>query len=111
MTRPFEIEVDCGSANPVRFTLDDARIRSAGVKVQLTIRDDTGDPDERTRLWRGAVQIAKNVIERNAGGSIEIWDGADVWIIPESSVRWVRVHDPEASRSRVEIGFRMTGEE
>ena len=108
MGKPFEIEVDCGSANPVRFTLDDARIRSAGPKVQYALHDNTGDPDERTRLWRGALQVARNVIEKSREGKIEIFDGPDVWIIPEGSVRWVKLHDPESARTRGEIGFRMT---
>jgi hypothetical protein len=110
MNKPFEVEVDCGSATPVRFTLDEARVRSAGIKVQYAVADDTGDPDERMRLWRGALVIARHVIERNSGGPIEIYVGPDVWIIPESSVRWVKLHDPESSASRREVGFRMTGD-
>jgi hypothetical protein len=111
VSRPFEVEVDCGSATPVRFTLDEARIRSAGVKVQYALHDDQGDPDERTRLWRGALTIARNVIERSAGGPIEIYDGPNVWIIPESSVRWVKLHDPESSRTQREMGFRFGDDE
>jgi hypothetical protein len=107
MGKPFEVEIDCGSANPVRFTLDEARIRSAGIKVQYALLDDQGDPDERTRLWRGALTIARNVLERNSNGPIEIYDGPDVWVIPESSVRWVRLHDPESARTRTEMGFRV----
>ena len=87
MTKAIEVEVDGGSANPVRFTLDDARIRSAGHKVQIALHDDAGDPEERTRLWRGALQIARNAIEKSRDGKNEIYDGPDVWIIPEGSVR------------------------
>ncbi len=73
MTKAIEVEVDGGSANPVRFTLDDARIRSAGHKVQIALHDDAGDPEERTRLWRGALQIARNAIEKSRDGKNEIY--------------------------------------
>jgi hypothetical protein len=111
MSRPFELEVDCGSATPVRFTLDEDRIRSAGANVQLALADDHGDPDERTRLWRGALIIARDLVKKSADGTIEVYDGPDVWIIPEGSVRWVRVHDSESSdRTRGGIGFRFDTE-
>jgi hypothetical protein len=50
----------------------------------------------------------RNLIERNGGGPIEIYDDPDAWIIPEASVRWVKIHDPDTS-SRREVGFRMSG--
>lgn len=111
MSKPFEVEVDCGSATPVRFTLDEERIRSAGATVRSELADDQGDPDERTRLWRGALAIARNLINRSSAGTIEIYNGPDVWVIPEGSIRWVRLHDPESSDRRGgEMGFRFENE-
>ena len=110
MSKPFEVEIDCGTANPVRFTLDEDRIRRSGIKVRLAVADGAGDPNDRTRLWRGALTIARELIRVNADGPIEVQDGPDVWLIPESSVRWVRLHDPEPSgRQAVESGFRLRG--
>ena len=111
MSKPFEVEVDCGSATPVRFTLSEERIRSAGIKVQYALHDNTGDPDDRTRLWRAALTIARTIIERSEGGPVEIYDGPDVWIIPEASVRWVKLHDPESASSSRDVGFRMSGDQ
>ena len=75
MSKPFEIEVARGSATPIRFTLDEARIRSAGIKAQYALADEQGSPDDRTRLWRGALTIVRTPIERSAAGPIEIYDG------------------------------------
>jgi hypothetical protein len=113
--KPFVVEIDCGTGNPVQFTLDEGRIRSAGIKVQYAVLSEEGNPDEHTRLWRGAEQIARNVIARSREGTVTIYDGPDTWIIPEQSVRWVRLHDPnqlpdeEASEKRP-IGFRIEPE-
>jgi hypothetical protein len=116
--RPFEVDVDCGSAIPVRFTLDEESLRnSRNFKIKAALHDNTGDPDDQTRLWRAALTAARSVVERNLGKSgahpqpIEIYDGQDVWLIPEASVRWVRLHDPESpDRQRGEMGFRVYGE-
>ena len=112
MSEPFEVEVDCGSANPVRFTLDEGFIRShGGAKVRVALADDRGNPDERTRLWNGALAIARELVKANDGDPIEIFDGADVWLIPERSIRWVRLRDPESpDRHRAEIGFHVRSE-
>jgi len=117
--KPFEVEIDCGSATPVRFTLDEESLRkSANFKVRAAFHDSSGDPDDETRLWRAALTVARTLIERNNGKSgtdpqpIEIYDGPDVWVIPESSVRWVRLHDPEAPEARRGgMGFRIGGDE
>jgi hypothetical protein len=110
--KPFEVYVDTGSAAPVKFTLDDAKLRGAGSKVRYALEDDQDDPDERTRLWRGALVVARALLAANDKRPIEVYDGPDVWIIPAHAVRWVRVHDPESpDRRGAEIGFRMGGEE
>ena len=119
MDKPFEVDIDCGGSALVRFTLDEERIRDAakvrgagGLRVRAAIGDDVGDPDERTRLWRGALTIAREVIRRSEQGIIEVLDGPDVWIIPEKSVRWVRLHDPESPDTRrTEIGFHIGGQQ
>lgn len=110
--KPFEVYVDTGSGAPVKFTLDDAKLRGAGIKVRYAMEDNVGDPDERTRLWRGALVIARALLAANDKRPIEVYDGADVWLIPMHAVRWVRLHDPESpDRRGTEIGFRMGGEE
>jgi hypothetical protein len=110
--KPFEVYVDTGSAAPVKFTLDDAKLRGAGSKVRYALEDDQDDPDERTRLWRGALVVARALLAANDKRPIEVYDGPDVWIIPAHAVRWVHVHDPESpDRRGAEIGFRMGGEE
>ena len=60
--KPFEIYVDTGSAAPVKFTLDDATLRGAGIKVRYALEDSEGDPDERTRMWRGALVVARALL-------------------------------------------------
>jgi len=110
--KPFEVYVDTGSAAPVRFTLDEAQLRSAGVKVRLALEDNAGDPDDRTRLWRGALVVVRALLAANDKRPIEVYDGADVWVIPTHAARFVRLHDPESDDRRgSEIGFRMAGEE
>jgi hypothetical protein len=74
MSKPFEVEIDCGSATPVRFTLDEKRLREAGIKVQYALVDDTGDPDERTRLWRVALSVIRNLVKSNDERPIEVYD-------------------------------------
>jgi hypothetical protein len=109
---PFEVYVDTGAAAPVKFTLDETKLRAAGSKVRSAMDDDGGDPDDRTRLWRGALVVARTLLATNDKRPIEVYDGADVWIIPMHAVRWVRLHDPESPNRRgAEIGFRMGGEE
>lgn len=109
MSKPFEVEVDCGSATPVHFQLTQERIRGhPGIKVRHAVADNQSDPDARTRLWRGALTIGRGLIEASAGGPIEIYEDPDLWVIPEHSVRWVRLHDPESPDGRSgELGFRM----
>jgi hypothetical protein len=109
MGKPFEVEVDCGSATPVRFTLSEERIReSRAADVRNALADNKGEPDDRVRLWRGALTIARKLIKVSEGGPIEIYEGADVWVIPERSVRWVRLHDPESpDRRGGSLGFRF----
>jgi hypothetical protein len=110
--KPFEVYVDTGSAEPVKFTLDEAKLRGAGAKVRYALEDNAGDPDERTRLWRGALVVARALLATNDKRPIEVYDGADAWLIPAHAVWWVRLHDPESpDRRGVEIGFRMGGEE
>ncbi|MFI5259530.1 MAG: hypothetical protein ACHQ01_07985 [Candidatus Limnocylindrales bacterium] len=110
--KPFELEVDCGSANPVRFTLSEDQLRHIRAPlVMFAIADKRGDPDDRTRLWRGAVELAGELIKKSDAGPLRIQDGSDVWVIPERVVRWVRVHDPEEGGKRgKEIGFRLGDE-
>ena len=75
-------------------------------------RKEGSHPDDRTRLWRGALVVARGLLAANDKRPIEVYDGADVWIIPMNAVRWVRLHDPESpDRRGAEIGFRMGGEE
>ena len=110
--KPFEFEIDCGSPTPVRFTMDEERLRNSGnVKVKYALADNHGDPDDRTRLWRAALTVARTLIETSDAEPIEIYDGPDVWLIPERSVRWVRLRDPESPDKRATtIGFRIGGE-
>jgi hypothetical protein len=107
--KPFEVYADCGSATPVRFTLSEDAIRNhPGYAVKVALADKGGDPDDRTRLWRASLTIARNLIKHSDEGPIEIYDGRDVWVIPEHSVRWVRLHDPESPDKRGSgIGFRI----
>lgn len=110
--KPFEVYVDTGSSAPVKFTLDEGQLRSAGSKVRYALEDDTGDPDDRTRLWRGALVVVRALLAANDKRPIEVYDGADAWVIPMHAVRWVRLHDPESpDRRGAEIGFRMAGED
>jgi hypothetical protein len=111
--KPFEVYIDCGTPNPVRFTLDEESLRAdRSIHVQHALADNRGDPDERMRLWRGARAIAAWLLKESPSGPIEIFDGPDLWIIPEGSVRWVRLHDPESPDKRhTEIGFRHEGED
>jgi hypothetical protein len=71
--------------------------------------DNTGDPDDRARLWRGALEVIRRLVERNASDPIRVFDGPDVWVIPDHSIRWVRLHDPESpdKRGAATIGFRL----
>ena len=117
MGKPFEVEIDCGAATPVRFTLDEDGLRnSRNFKVRAAFHDNEGDPDDQTRLWRAALTTVRTLIERNNGKPgtdplpIEIYDGQDVWLIPEGSVRWVRLHEPEANGKRSGMGFRVEDE-
>jgi hypothetical protein len=112
MSKPFEVYIDCGTPNPVRFTLDEERIRaSRSVDVMYALADDKGNPDDRLRLWRGALMIARGVVKASADGTVEVYDGEDVWVIPERSIRWVRLHDPESpDRPHGELGFRIEGQ-
>jgi hypothetical protein len=108
-SKPLEIEVDCGTAVPVRFTVDETRLRAAGdLRVRYALDSSEGDPGERDRLVRGAVALARTLLKESASSPIEIYDGPDVWIIPEASVRWVRVHDPDTSAPHRELGFRIS---
>jgi hypothetical protein len=110
--KPFEVEIDCGSATPVRFTLSEDAIRNShAYDAKIALADNRGDPDDHTRLWRAALTIARNLIKRSDEGPIEIYDGPDVWLIPEHSVRWARLHDPASPAKRGSgIGFRVEGE-
>jgi hypothetical protein len=107
MGKPFDVEIDCGAATSVTFTLDEqrpAKCEIHGYKRRLR----TKSADDRTRLWNAALTVGRTLIKMSDGGPIEVYDGPDAWIIPERSVRWVRIHDPESPDQRSKrLGFRI----
>jgi hypothetical protein len=48
------------------------------------------------------------MLEKNAADPVRIWDGPDVWVIPDHAIRAVRLHDPESPdrKGAATIGFR-----
>lgn len=93
----------------MRFTLDEESLRAdQSIHVLHALADNRGDPDDRRRLWRAARAITRWLLKTSPTGPIEILDGKDLWIIPEGSIRWVRLHDPESPDKRPDghMGFR-----
>lgn len=107
MGKPFEVEVECGAPAPVRFTITEEYLdEQSSIEVRsILARHDV--PDKRTRYFHAALEVIRRLIERNATDPVRIFDEPDVWVIPDQSVRWVKLHDPEASSTRsTSIGFR-----
>ena len=110
MGKPFEVYVDIGGAAPIRFTITEDSLRShpsLDVGAAIT-QHGPEDTDERVWLRRGAIETVRRMLEKNAADPVRIFDGPDVWVIPDHAVRAVRVHDPESQDKAGEatIGFR-----
>lgn len=112
MGNPFTVEVDVGGASTVAYTIDEETLRKhRSVQVQAAMaQHGPEDTDERVRLLRGALEIVRAMIEKNADVPIKIFNGPDVWVIPIHAVRAVRVHDPDAPMTGRSIGFMSRGD-
>jgi hypothetical protein len=114
MGKPFEVYVDYGAASPLKYTISEDLLREhRHHAVQSAIlQQGPDDTDERIRLWRGALEIIRGMLEKNAAQPVRIFDGPDVWMIPDHAIRSVRLHDPESpdKRGTASIGFRREAE-
>ena len=110
MGKPFEVYIDIGGAAPIRFTITEEFLKAhTRIDVRAAIiQQGPDDTDERVWLWRGALEIVRRMLEKNAADPIRIFDGPDVWMIPDHAVRAVRLHDPESpdKAGGPTIGFR-----
>ena len=115
MGKPFRVYVDYGGASPAEYEITEELLREHTHLNVITAIAQQGpeDTDERTRLWRGAREIVRAMLEKNAAEPIRIYDGPDLWLIPDHAVRAARLHDPESKekKGRGSIGFGRAGDD
>lgn len=106
MGKKYEVAIEFGGPQPVRFSLDEDEMRTeSDVRI---LRHLTGDDP---RPLRAAWEMAKRMLTEEPGAPVSIFQGGGVWVVPVESIRWIRVHDPDAREGDRSIGFVLRRDE
>ena len=106
MSKPFRVEIDLGGSVPVTFDLTEEQVRSKA-KINPRLGGLLGDGDGRQGVRSAAFQMCLDMLDvsRDPGSPVTITDDTGVGIIPLTSIRRIRLDDPETGSNRRPFGF------